>query len=329
VESKAASAPSFAKALDISDYIAAVHRAHIRTCVYRVVAVLFTLITVGLIMVPLILQQISSHRLAAESAYSEQVAAQWPDARQQESLDAAYAYNARLAQSGQPVIGEAPDPFTALREEPDASGQEDSAAAQDGEYQSLLNTGDGVMGSVVIPKISVDLPLRHGTDKQALDTGAGHLYGTSLPVGGESTHSVITGHRGLVSALMFTRLDELRTGDVFYITVLGGTFGYQVDRISVIKPEDTDSLRIVPGEDRVTLMTCTPYGVNTHRLLVSALRAPIPEAIPEVDNAPGDPRPAVFIATASVLLIGSMPAYWYSRRYRHLVARHRADIARL
>lgn len=320
-----ASAPSFAKALDISDYVAAVRRAHIRTCVYRGIAVLFTLITIGLIAVPLTLQQISSYRLAAEGAYSEQVTAQWPDAQQQQSLDAARAYNARLAQSGQPVIGEAVDPFTALRDGSDAS--EDSAAQQDSEYQSLLDTGGGVMGSVVIPKISVDLPLRHGTSKQVLDTGAGHLYGTSLPVGGESTHSVITGHRGLVAALMLTRLDEMRKGDIFYIKTVGGTFGYKVDRISVIKPEDTDSLRIVPGEDRVTLMTCTPYGVNTHRLLISGLRAPIPGEIPDIKDAARDPRSVIFLTTASVLLAGLIAAYCHSRRYRYPITRHRADTA--
>ena len=153
-----------------------------------------------------------------------------------------------------------------------------------------------------IPEISVDLPIYHGTSESALASGAGHLYGSSLPVGGESTHAVITGHRGLVEAMMFTRLDEMKVGDYFYIDVMGETLGYRVDRIEVIEPDDTSRLKIVPGEDRVTLMTCTPYGVNTHRLLVSGVRAAIPGEIPPLDEAPKDPRVAAALATAGVLL---------------------------
>ena len=132
------------------------------------------------------------------------------------------------------------------------------------------------MGTIKVPKQSINLPIYHGTSEEALASGAGHLYGTSLPVGGKSTHSVITGHRGLVEAMMFTRLDEVKKGDFFYIEVMGETLGYKVDNISVILPDDTSKLRIAPGEDRVTLMTCTPYGVNTHRLLISGHRVSIP-----------------------------------------------------
>ena len=103
----------------------------------------------------------------------------------------------------------------------------------------------------------MDLPIYHGTSESALASGTGHLYGSSLPVGGESTHSVITGHRCLVEAMMFTRLDEMKVGDYFYIDVMGETLGYRVDRIEVIEPDDTSRLKIVEGEDRVTLMTCT------------------------------------------------------------------------
>ena len=123
------------------------------------------------------------------------------------------------------------------------------------------------MGSVDIPRIGVDLPIYHGTSESTLELGAGHLYGSSLPVGGKGTHAVITGHRGLIKALMFTRLDELKKGDSFYVKVMGETLGYKVDRVSVIEPSDVSKLKIVEDEDRVTLMTCTPYGVNTHRLL--------------------------------------------------------------
>lgn len=130
------------------------------------------------------------------------------------------------------------------------------------------------MGTISIPSIGVHLPIRHGTSSDVLSAGAGYLMGTSLPVGGSSTHAVITAHRGLAGASMFTRLDEMAVGDRFSLTVLGATMTYRVDRVTVIKPEDTAILRISSTEDRVTLMTCTPYGVNTHRLLVSGVRVP-------------------------------------------------------
>ena len=135
------------------------------------------------------------------------------------------------------------------------------------------------------------------TSESTLELGAGHLYGSSLPVGGKGTHAVITGHRGLVKALMFTRLDELKKGDSFYIKVMGETLGYKVDRVSVIEPSDVSKLRIVEDEDRVTLMTCTPYGVNTHRLLVSGLRAAIPDESQVID-----PRPVPLSVVAAYVL---------------------------
>lgn len=199
------------------------------------------------------------------------------------------------------MLGEARDPFSAESGGSRASG-EDSASAQDEEYQSLLDAGGGVMGAIRIPEISVDLPIYHGTSESALASGAGHLYGSSLPVGGESTHSVITGHRGMVEAMMFTRLDEMKVGDYFYIDVMGETLSYRVDRIEVIEPDDTSRLKTVEGEDRVTLMTCTPYGVNTHRLLVSGVRAAIPGDIPPIEKAPHDPRVAAAIAVSGTLL---------------------------
>ena len=158
------------------------------------------------------------------------------------------------------MIGEAKDPLAELYDDPQnaannasADGSDDSgdsASAKDKEYQSLLDSGDGVMGAIRIPKISVNLPVYHGTSELTLASGAGHLYGSSLPVGGKNTHSVITGHRGLVEAAMFTRLDEMRVGDYFYLDVMGRTLGYKVDRITEINPDDTSKLKIVPGEDR-------------------------------------------------------------------------------
>ena len=140
-------------------------------------------------------------------------------------------------------------------------------------YLSLLNVQqDGVMGFITIPKIGVEVPIYHTTSDSVLTQGAGHLEGTSLPVGGESTHAALAGHRGLPSARLFTDLDQLVTGDLFEIHVLGRELTYQVDDISVVEPKETQTLAIVPGEDHVTLVTCTPYGINTHRLLIRGTR---------------------------------------------------------
>ena len=143
----------------------------------------------------------------------------------------------------------------------------------DDEYWQLLDiAGNGVMGYVEIPKIEVRLPIYHGTGEEELEKGTGHLYGTSLPVGGEGTHSVISGHRGLPSALLFTDLDQLEVGDKFALHVLGETLAYEVDQILVVEPTDVSSLVPEQGRDYVTLVTCTPYGVNTQRLLVRGHR---------------------------------------------------------
>jgi sortase A len=180
------------------------------------------------------------------------------------------------------------------------------------------------MGSVSIPKISVNLPIYHGTSEEALASGAGHLYGTSLPVGGPSTHSVITGHRGLVNALMFTRLDELKIGDSFYVDSMNHTIAYKIDRIKIIEPDDTSSLRIVPGEDRVTLMTCTPYGVNTHRLLVSGVRASMPVPAPYPQDARKDFRSVAFIVLAFIVVF-CLTTFFFLDNKKMLVSRHRKD----
>ena len=140
-------------------------------------------------------------------------------------------------------------------------------------YLEVLNL-DGVMGRLTIPKIDLDLPICHGTDEATLQKGVGHIESTSLPIGGEYRHAVLTGHRGLPSAELFTRLDELDIGDEFTIHVLDKTLAYQVDRILTVEPDELESLVAEPGRDYVTLVTCTPYGVNTHRLLVRGSRVP-------------------------------------------------------
>lgn len=149
-------------------------------------------------------------------------------------------------------------------------------------YADLLDlTGLGVMGYIEIPRISVELPIYHGTEDDALRAGVGHVIGSSLPIGGDSTHAVLSAHTGMAGKKMFTDLEQLQKGDVFYLQVLGETLAYQVDQIKVVLPHETDDLKIVDGEDYCTLLTCTPYGINTHRLLVRGTRIPY-EAAEEI-----------------------------------------------
>ena len=156
-------------------------------------------------------------------------------------------------------------------------------AAED-PYWSLLDPdGTGMMGYLEIPSISLRLPVYHGTGEEALQKGIGHLAGTSLPVGGTGTHCVLSGHRGLPTALLFTDLDQLTAGDRFYLHVLGETLAYEVDQISVVEPDQVSDLTGTQTGDYVTLLTCTPYGVNTHRLLVRGHRVAMEQtAAPKV-----------------------------------------------
>lgn len=174
----------------------------------------------------------------------------------------------------------------------------------DERYQSLLNVdGSGMMGYIRIPKINVEIPIYHGTSESVLQAGVGHFWGTSLPVGGESTHTVLTGHRGLPTKTLFTNMDKMEIGDVFYIKILEETFAYQVDQILIVLPEETDDLSIVPGEDLATLVTCTPYAINTHRLLVRGHRIPYEEAIEKVPDVAVEPQMKF---TTKVLVVSIM-----------------------
>ena len=166
-------------------------------------------------------------------------------------FDAADAFNAQVAANENALYR--PDQLTGYNE-------------------TLDITGTGIMGYITISKIGVELPIYHGTSDSVLQIAAGHLEGTSLPVGGASTHAVISAHRGLPSAKLFTNLDQLEVGDTFTITVLDRVLTYEVEKIFIVKPDELDKLAIIPGGDYVTLMTCTPYGVNSHRLLVRAHR---------------------------------------------------------
>ena len=160
------------------------------------------------------------------------------------------------------------------------------------DYESQLNiAGNGTMGYVEIPKINVNLPIYHGTGNDSLERGVGHLLGSSLPVGGESTHAILTGHSGMATKKMFTDLEQLSISDVFYLHILDETLAYQVIEINVVLPHDTSLLGITHGADYCTLVTCTPFGVNTHRLLVRGTRIPYEEAEEILEQQPVIEKP--------------------------------------
>lgn len=188
-------------------------------------------------------------------------------------------------------------------------------------YDQVLDpNGEGLMGSIEIPKINAKLAIYHGLSKTVLEKGVGHVEGTSLPVGGKSTHAVLAAHRGLPSAKLFTDLDQMKKGDIFILHILGKNLAYKVDQIRTVLPGETGELDIVEGEDHVTLVTCTPYGVNTHRLLVRGIRTKYAEG--EIRNdktishrlAVTDPRKV--LAGGFVVLIVLILLIYLSVRYR-------------
>lgn len=175
-------------------------------------------------------------------------------------------------------------------------------------YESLLDvSGTGIMGYIEIPKIDCSLPIYHGTDEGALQIAIGHLEGSSLPVGGKSSHCVLSGHRGLPSARLFTDLDQMEEGDIFILNILGHKLAYEVDQIKVVLPEEMSDLEIQEGKDLCTLVTCTPYGINTHRLLVRGHRVKYVETKvqeqKEVSKSKTDIRPVIAGAVAGVVVL--------------------------
>ena len=223
-------------------------RKHLST----IVLVILLLIGLSLLLYPTVSDYWNSfHQTRAIATYAENVAA-LDNASYDAIWDAARQYNRNLLSRSNSFL---------LSEE------------QKAEYESLLDiSGQGVMGYIEIPEIDVSLPIYHGTEDPVLQVAVGHLEWTSLPVGGESTHCVLSGHRGLPSAKLFTDLDKLREGDTFLLRVLDEILTYEVDQILIVEPQDTAALEIAEGEDYCTLVTCTPYGINTHRLLVRGRR---------------------------------------------------------
>lgn len=245
------------------------------------------------------------------SSYDEN-AVRLSQSEKQAMLEAARQYNRELLGNIELL-----DPFSPLKKEVDAR------------YQSLLNTNEaGMMGYIRIPKIDVELPIYHGTEERILQSGVGHFEGTSLPVGGESSHTVLTGHRGLPSKLLFTDLDQMKAGDIFYLKILGETFAYKIDQILTVLPENTKALTIEPGKDYATLVTCTPYAVNTHRLLVRGSRIPYEEAVRQVPDEKITPtlpfQVKVLLAAIGVLvLIFIVYQLWKKTRKRKEMRRKR------
>ena len=227
-------------------------------------------IAIALMMYPFISNYLFEHKTDSTVEAIQQAAQEIDDSEQQAAIEDARKYNQTLA-NGHVTLT---DPFI-----------EDKSNKDSGSYDSLLNlSDDGVMGTVEIPSIGVSLPIYHGTSDAVLKKGAGHLQGTSLPIGGESTHTVITGHTGLSNAKLFTDLTQVEEGEVFFLNVMGEKLAYKVDQIKVVLPTELDDLKIVPGEDYCTLLTCTPYGVNDHRLLVRGERTDYQEAVEEAST---------------------------------------------
>ena len=221
------------------------------------VVVLILLVGLSLLLYPTVsdyLQTLQHRRIISE--YLTQVE-ELDDTSYQEVLQAAEAYNTELANGSESLVY--------------------LPKAKHERYNSLLNvSGNGVMGYIQIKSINVALPIYHGADETVLQVGVGHIEGSSLPVGGETAHCLLSGHRGLPSATLFTHLDRLAEGDIFTLRILREAYTYQIDRIEVVLPEELNTLKMEAGEDYCTLITCTPYGVNTHRLLVRGHRIETP-----------------------------------------------------
>ena len=256
----------------------------------------------GLMLYPLVGELLSErYHSDVETTYTAAIA-DADDAELTAQRQAAEQYNAML--SGTAAITEG------------------GASAPPLPYAEQLTVG-GVMAYVDIPKINVYLPVQHGTDAETLERAVGHVVGTSLPVGGSSTHAVLSAHSGMASSKLFSDIDQLTEGDTFYIHVLGDTLAYKVDAVHTVLPTDTSRLQIEDGKDLVTLVTCTPFGVNTHRLLVRGHRVPY---VPEQEAPAAAEKPAasswtrhyltgLAVGLGAVAVIGG--AYFLVRRVRH------------
>ncbi|WP_163201031.1 class C sortase [Bifidobacterium avesanii] len=251
------------------------HAARRRNPGVAAVAVLLIVAGLGVCLYPAAANMLANRAHAAAIVGYRAAVSQLDAAALQRQWEAADRYNRALANGRVPV--------------PDASAPVPGTASPD--YDALLNVaGDGAMGYVTIPRIGLLLPIYHGTGEETLAKGVGHLRRSSLPVGGDGSHAILTGHRGLPSAELFTRLDELAVGDQFSVTVLERSLTYRVTSVRTVEPREIAGLGIEPGRDLVTLVTCTPYGVNTHRLVITGERVGDGDAVDAATAPTGDGR---------------------------------------
>lgn len=255
-------------------------RRNPRGVIYLVLAILVFLSPVVLTHY----KNVEQHRIAEN--YSRGVD-KLPEQEREAAFAEAQAYNAQL-----PEVG-APDPWV--------NGVDTSSP----DYQRYLDTLQqiGAMARVRVPSVGIDLPVYHGTSTDVLAHGVGHLYGTALPVGGEGNHAVLTGHTGLATLTMFDNLTHIKKGDVFTVEVMGETMAYKVDQIETVLPDQVESLRAEEGRDLLTLVTCTPYGINSHRLLVRGERTELPAQLDQSYHSPWQPWMIAAIVIAALVLL--------------------------
>ena len=278
------------------------------------VAVFAFLIALGITLYPMISTWYNERHQAEVHIHYQEKVEQVDNTKLIEAKELAVAYNQTILPGAQ---------------DEDSFSKEALLSASEN-YGSLLNlAGDGIMGYVEVPTIGVTLPIYHGTNNSTLERGVGHLLGSSLPVGGESTHSVLTAHSGMASAKMFSDLDRLKIGDIFFIDVLGEKLAYQVDQIKTVLPHDTTFLQTEMERDLCTLVTCTPFGVNTHRLLVRGTRIEYEEAEVIVEEKLETEKPVkstweqqylqgILIGVGAVVVLGlGILVFWLVRRRRH------------
>ena len=278
------------------------------------IAVFTFLIALGITLYPMISTWYNERHQAEVHIHYQEKAEQADNTKLIEAKEQAVAYNQTILPGAQ---------------DEDSFSKEALLSASEN-YGNLLNlAGDGIMGYVEIPTIGVTLPIYHGTNNSTLERGVGHLLGSSLPVGGESTHSVLTAHSGMASQKMFSDLDRLKIGDIFFLDVLGEKLAYQVDQIKTVLPHDTTFLQTEIGNDLCTLVTCTPFGVNTHRLLVRGTRIEYEEAEVIVEEKLETEEPVkstweqqyfkgILIGVGTVVILGlGLLVFWFVRRRRH------------
>lgn len=278
------------------------------------VAVFAFLIALGITLYPMISTWYNERHQAEVHIHYQEKVEQVDNTKLIEAKELAVAYNQTILPGAQ---------------DEDSFSKEALLSASEN-YGSLLNlAGDGIMGYVEVPTIGVTLPIFHGTNNSTLERGVGHLLGSSLPVGGESTHSVLTAHSGMASQKMFSDLDQLKIGDIFFLDVLGEKLAYQVDQIKTVLPYDTTFLQTEIGNDLCTLVTCTPFGVNTHRLLVRGTRIEYEEAEVIVEEKLETEEPVkstweqqylqgILIGIGAVVILGlGLLIFWYVRRRRN------------